>query len=128
MATDGSGPFWPGGPSNDESGRELDNFVDTRSSEEANSFDYAPFVTGVPLRALAGFQRIPLAPHASQTVTFTLSPRELGIVDPDVKLRIPAGPVELWLGSGQFLPGPSGRSPNGRSLKLSVTSSSILPN
>ncbi len=87
-----------------------------------------PGIEGAPLRALAGFQRIHFAPHASQTVTFTLSPRELSIVDPNGTRRVPAGPVELWLGGGQFFSGPGRQSPNGRFLKLTITNSSTLPN
>jgi len=87
-----------------------------------------PGIEGAPLRALAGFQRVHLAPHASQTVTFTLSPRELSVVDAEGIRRVPAGPVELWLGNGQFLPGVGRHGPNGSALKLTITNSAILPN
>ncbi len=87
-----------------------------------------PGIEGAPLRALAGFQRVHLAPHASQTVTFTLSPRELSVVDAEGIRRVPAGPVELWVGGGQPVPGSGRRFANGSSLKLTIPTSAILPN
>jgi len=86
-----------------------------------------PGLEGAPLRALAGFQRMHLAPHASQSVTLTLSPRELSVVDANGVRQVPARPVELWIGGGQFLPAKSGSSPNGAALKLSISNSATLP-
>ena len=87
-----------------------------------------PGIDGAPLRALAGFQRVHLAPSAAQSVSFTLSPRELSIVDPAGNRVVRACTVELWLGNGQFFPGPNRPAPSGRSLKLTITSSAALPN
>jgi len=90
-----------------------------------------PGVEGAPIRALAGFQRIHLEAHASQTITFTLTPRELSIVDPNGNRLVPAGPVELWLGSSQPAAAstkPGRPVPNGLALKFTITSSTPVPN
>ena len=57
--------------------------------------------TRVPLRALKGFKRIHLNKGESQTVTFTLSPEELALVDNKGNLVQKEGPVELYIGGGQ---------------------------
>lgn len=57
--------------------------------------------TRVPLRALKGFKRIHLNKGESQTVTFTLSPEELALVDEKGNLVQKEGPVELYIGGGQ---------------------------
>lgn len=57
--------------------------------------------TRVPLRALKGFKRIHLNKGESRTVTFTLSPEELALVDEKGNLVQKEGPVELYIGGGQ---------------------------
>ncbi len=57
--------------------------------------------TRVPLRALKGFKRIHLKKGESRTVTFTLSPEELALVDVRGNLVQKAGDVELYVGGGQ---------------------------
>lgn len=57
--------------------------------------------TRVPLRALKGFKRIHLEKGESKTVTFTLSPEELALVDDKGNLVQKEGPVELFIGGGQ---------------------------
>jgi beta-glucosidase len=87
-----------------------------------------PGIEGAPIRALAGFQRIHLGAHASRAVSFQLSPRELSIVDPQGNRLVPAGAVEIWLGSGQPS-APSRQSPaNGRALKMTITNSFPVSN
>jgi len=87
-----------------------------------------PDIEGAPLRSLVGFQRVHLAPAASQTVTFTLTPRELSIVDPSGHRLVPAGPVYLWLGSSQPLLIPNRPPPPGIALQFTLTTSTALPN
>jgi beta-glucosidase len=87
-----------------------------------------PNVEGAPIRALAGFQRIHLAPNASQIVNFTLTPRELSIVDPNGNRLVPAGPVVLWIGSGQPLPIFRQHGLTGVALKFNLASDTPLPN
>lgn len=57
--------------------------------------------TRVPLRALKGFKRIHLDKGESKSVTFTLSPEELALVDDKGNLVQKEGPVELFIGGGQ---------------------------
>lgn len=57
--------------------------------------------TRVPLRALKGFKRIHLNKGESQTVTFTLSPEELALVDNRGNLVQHEGKVEFYIGGGQ---------------------------
>jgi beta-glucosidase len=55
----------------------------------------------VPLKALKGFQRIFLKAGESKTVSFTLSPEQLSIVDEDGKMEEPKGKVVISIGGGQ---------------------------
>jgi beta-glucosidase len=87
-----------------------------------------PGLDGAPLRALAGFRRIHMDAHGFQLVSFILSPRELSVVDPNGNRLVPAGPVELWIGSGQSPNIPRHPAPNGVSLKFTITTSTPLPN
>lgn len=57
--------------------------------------------TRVPLRALKGFKRIHLGKGESRTVSFTLSPEELALVDDKGNLVQKEGSVELFVGGGQ---------------------------
>ncbi len=55
----------------------------------------------VPIRALKGFQRVSLKAGESKTLTFSLTPEELSIVNPEGKLWQPKGKVMLSIGGGQ---------------------------
>ncbi len=55
----------------------------------------------MPIRALKGFQRIHLKKDESKTVTFTLTPEELALVDEQGNLIQKAGSVEIYVGGGQ---------------------------
>jgi beta-glucosidase len=83
-----------------------------------------PNVDGAPIRSLAGFQRVHLDAHASQTVTFTLSGRELSVVDTTGKRSVPTGTIDLWIGSSQ----PSTPSKSGVALHLDISTSTPVPN
>ena len=60
-----------------------------------------PAVEGAPLIALRGFQRIHLAPGASQKVHFDLKDRDLGVVSEDGTPIIAQGDYTLSVGGGQ---------------------------
>jgi hypothetical protein len=60
-------------------------------------------IEGAPLRALAGFQHIHLAPGASQTITFLPRERDFSVVDESGVRRIVPGDVKVWIGGGQLL-------------------------
>jgi beta-glucosidase len=60
-----------------------------------------PKVDGAPLKALRGFERVHLAPGASQTVTFKLNPRAMSMVTADGKPVVAAGEYNISVGGGQ---------------------------
>jgi len=86
-----------------------------------------PGVSGAPLRALKGFQRLHFARGEKKTVKFVLRDRELSIVDESGKHRIVAGKVEVWIGGGQPVPGASGNKTSGASAQFTITSEATLP-
>ncbi len=51
-----------------------------------------------PVRALAGFRRVTLAPGASQQVEFVLTDKELGFYDRDLRFVVEAGRFEVFVG------------------------------
>lgn len=54
-----------------------------------------------PLRALKGFQRIPLKAGETKTVSFMLSPEQLSLVSEEGKSYQPTGAVMISVGGGQ---------------------------
>jgi beta-glucosidase len=75
----------------------------------------------VPIRSLIGFARISLKPAEKQTVTFTITPRQMSLIDDAGKRIIEPGEFLVSAGGGQ--PGPktiSGKfSVTGNTLELS---------
>ncbi|HEV8186908.1 MAG TPA: glycoside hydrolase family 3 C-terminal domain-containing protein, partial [Pyrinomonadaceae bacterium] len=75
----------------------------------------------VPIRSLIGFARISLKPAEKQTVTFTITPRQMSLID-DARKRI-IEPGEFLVSAGGGQPGPktiSGKfSVTGNTLELS---------
>ena len=84
-------------------------------------------VSGAPIRALRGFQRVHLERGESKAVTFTLRDRDLSIVDEAGKTRIIPGNVTMWIGGGQ----PAGRAAlpktAGIQTQFAITGDAILP-
>ncbi|HTY36837.1 MAG TPA: glycoside hydrolase family 3 C-terminal domain-containing protein [Bacteroidota bacterium] len=60
----------------------------------------------VPIRSLQGFRRIHLNAGETQTVSFTLTPRQLSIIDAELKRVAAPGTIEISVGGKQ--PGFSG--------------------
>jgi beta-glucosidase len=83
-------------------------------------------VQGAAIRALKGFQRISLDAGGQRTVSFTLSGRDLGIVDTEGKHRIVPGTVNVWIGGGQPI-SLNGTTPGGVKGQFSITSEATLP-
>jgi beta-glucosidase len=52
-----------------------------------------------PVRRLRGFQRVTLAAGASTTVTFILTPDDVGFYDNAAKFRVEPGKIEVYVGS-----------------------------
>ncbi|MCW5852452.1 MAG: glycoside hydrolase family 3 C-terminal domain-containing protein, partial [Anaerolineae bacterium] len=62
----------------------------------------------VPLHSLVAFQRVRLAPDASQTLTFTLTPEMMMLVDDRSASRLEAGEFRVTVGGCS--PGPRGQA------------------
>jgi len=60
-----------------------------------------PDIPGAPIRALRGFQRIHLAPGASQTVDFHLNSRDLSVVTDRGDIIVAQGKYTVSIGGGQ---------------------------
>ena len=60
-----------------------------------------PSVSGAPIRALRGFQRVHLETGASQKVHFELQPRDISMVTEDGNIIVPDGEYKLIVGGGQ---------------------------
>ncbi|NML67220.1 glycosyl hydrolase [Hymenobacter sp. RP-2-7] len=76
-----------------------------------------------PRHALEGFRRISLAPGARQTVSFTLSPRQLSRLDAQARRVEAAGRVQVFAGGGQPL---AAAVAAGRVLKADLTLTGAL--
>jgi beta-glucosidase len=81
-----------------------------------------PHVPGAPLRALRGFQRVHLAPGASQQVEFHLQPRDLSMVTEAGDIIVAEGTYKLSAGGGQ--PGTGAPAASGQ---FQVTGQVVLP-
>jgi beta-glucosidase len=86
-----------------------------------------PGVPGAPLRSLEGFQRIHLDPGQQQTVSFTLSNRQLSTVDPEGTRRVTPGKVEVWVGGGQPVSRSGLPKAASASTQFTITSAATLP-
>ena len=58
-------------------------------------------ITGSPIRALVGFQRVHIPKGKTQKVTFQLDDRRLSTVDDKGQRAVVPGTVNLWVGGGQ---------------------------
>ena len=86
-----------------------------------------PGVPGAPVRALKGFQRIHLGKGEKKTVSFTLHPRDLGIVDEAGKHRVVPGQVDVWVGGGQPVSRKGLAAAAGVKTQFSITQAAVLP-
>ena len=55
----------------------------------------------VPIRTLVGFERISLRPREKRTVTFTITPRQMSLIDNNDKRIIEPGEFRVHIGGGQ---------------------------
>jgi beta-glucosidase len=58
--------------------------------------EYAPVST--PVRQLRGLERVALHPGEKKTLTFTLTPEDLQLLDLDMHWRVVPGDFEIMLG------------------------------
>ena len=56
----------------------------------------------VPIRSLQGFKRVHLKPGQTQTVSFTLVPRQVSLIDNQWRRVIEPGELEIQAGGGQI--------------------------
>jgi beta-glucosidase len=65
-----------------------------------------PSIAGAPARALRGFTRVHLFPGANRSVTFTLNPRDLSMVNENGEHVVAPGEYTIFVGGAQ--PGETG--------------------
>lgn len=92
--------------------------------EVAELYLIPPSGQGYTLRSLAGFHRVHLAPHASATVHFNLTPRELSTVNAAGQRAVRAGEYQVFAGGSS--PGTEMSLP-GASATFSVQGEKNLP-
>jgi beta-glucosidase len=80
---------------------EIENTSRLKGDEVAELYESFPGKEGAPIRALRGFQRVTLAPGEKKKLRFTLSPRDLSIVNVDGSRFVPAGQLDLFIGGAQ---------------------------
>jgi len=102
------------------------NSGDRAGDEVVQLYLSRPGLTGAPLRALVGFQRITLAAGESRRVTFTVDNRSLSTVDAAGVRSVVPGRAQLWIGGGQP-EGASGRAVPGQRLAFTLTGTAVLP-
>ena len=90
---------------------EVENTSLIKGDEVAELFESLPGKEGAPIRALRGFQRVTLAPGEKKVLHFSLSPRDLSMVDAEGSRVVPAGQLDLFIGGAQ--PGQHGSGVNG---------------
>jgi beta-glucosidase len=97
--------------------------VGARAGDEvAQLYLSFPDAPGTPRLALRGFRRLSLKPGEARTITFQLSPRELGSVSADGVHRVLAGAYRVSIGSGQ-----PGTGVAGQSAAFRVAAEQLLP-
>jgi beta-glucosidase len=76
-----------------------------------------------PIQSLQGFKRVHLERGQTQTITFTLSPRQLSIIDKNNKRVVEPGEYQISVGG--VLPGINSSSTQSSTTKLSVNGRAI---
>ena len=85
-------------------------------------------VDGAPLRSLAGFRRVHVAPGASQVVKITVPNRSLSVVDSEGVRKIVPGDVQVWVGDGQPVSSDGMPKSVGVSGSVKISAGATLPN
>jgi beta-glucosidase len=106
---------------------EVKNTGEMASDEVVQLYLTHAGVAGAPLRALKGFQRIPLAAGEKKTVTFTLSERDLSVVDEAGSHRVIPGKVAVWIGGGQPISAAGAAKPAGTTAEFTIVNEATLP-
>ncbi len=101
---------------------DVKNVSPTDGDEVVELYLNFPKLAGAPIRALRGFARVHVGSSASQHVHFTLSPRDLSLVNESGDRFVAAGAYTVSVGGGQ--PGPSTSAAEAR---LSIDGNKKLP-
>jgi len=72
-----------------------------RDGDEVVQFYTTRKVSGAPIRALQGFERISLKAGETKKVTFKLDAKAMSIVDEAGARVVEPGKVDVWIGGGQ---------------------------
>jgi beta-glucosidase len=83
--------------------------------------------SGAPLRELKGFQRVRLARGEKRSITFTLTDRDLSVVDAAGQRKVLPGIVNVWIGGGQPITQSGLQQPSGIAKSFTITNGSTLP-
>ena len=79
---------------------DVTNTGSTKGDEVVQLYIHDPVAQIVqPVRRLRGFQRVTLAPRQSETVTFRLTPTDVGYYDNDAHFVIEQGSIQLYVGT-----------------------------
>ncbi len=98
----------------------LTNTSDRAGDEVAQLYLSRPNTPNAPEESLVGFQRVPLQPHESRTVTFTVTPYQLGTIDAAGKRTTTPGAITLRCG-------PSSAPDGGVSANVTLTGQATTP-
>jgi beta-glucosidase len=101
---------------------DVHNTSKVAGDEVAELYLEFPSVPGAPTRALRGFARAHLAPGETRHLSFTLKPRELGMVNEQGEHVVEPGEYTVFVGGGQ-----PGESHGGASAKLTISGEVKLP-
>ena len=115
-------------PTQIQAGETLTVQVDVRNTstiagdEVAELYLEFPPRTGAPARALRGFARVHLQPGETQRLSFTLTPRDLSMVDDRGEHIVETGVYNLFVGGAQ-----PGDTTSGSRVQLAITGQARLP-
>ena len=102
--------------------------VDVRNTSKVAGDEVAelylefPATPGAPARALRGFARVHLAPGERNSVSFTLKPRDLSMVNEQGEHVVAPGDYTVFVGGAQ-----PGETAGGATAKLTISGESKLP-
>jgi beta-glucosidase len=111
-----------------QAGKALDVDVDVKNVSPTDGDEVAelyltfPKLVGAPIRALRAFARVHVASSATQPLHFTLSPRDLSLVNESGDRVVAAGTYTISVGGGQ-----PGSSVSGSETRLSIDGNERLP-
>jgi beta-glucosidase len=80
---------------------DVENVGAVAGSEVAELYLASPQVPGAPRLALAGIERLRLAPGERRTLRFAIDPAQLTVVDPEGKRVAPEGGYRVFIGGAQ---------------------------